>query len=46
MMGGELGLRGKKFVGDGKNWVRKSDENPGKWTNEPEQGQMGSMRNA
>ena len=29
-----------------RDWVRRSDENPGKWTNEPERGKMGSMRNA
>ena len=36
----------KEFVGDGNNWVRKSDENDGKWTNEPERAEMGAMRNA
>ena len=36
----------KKTVRHVEDWVRRSDENPGKWTNEPKRGQMGSMRNA
>jgi hypothetical protein len=35
----------KKTVRHVKDWVRRSNENPGKWTNEPERGQMGSRRN-
>ena len=36
----------KKTCGRWQNWESRNDENPGKWTNEPERGQMGSMRNA
>jgi hypothetical protein len=35
----------KKPVRHGEDCVRESDENPGKWTNEPKRGEMGSMRN-
>jgi hypothetical protein len=45
-MGGELGLRAKKKCGRRLHLLSRSDENPGKWTNEPERGQMGAMRNA
>ena len=43
MDGGKRGA--KKKLRANANWESKSDENPGKWTNEPERGQMGSMCN-
>jgi hypothetical protein len=35
----------KKTFGRWRNWESRSGENPGKWTNEPERGEMGSMCN-
>ena len=49
MMGGIIGLAGRRkivpHVEERKFDVRKCDENPGKWTNEPERGELGSMCN-
>ena len=46
MMGGEIGLRGEKSCGRWQNWESRSGEKTRKWTNEPKQGQLGSMRNS